>query len=241
LIAGQQHAAERAAERCLGFQPKAGDVEMRAFLLSARGNALRLCGDYAAALTCLRSALEACPQRGGFWFNLGLLHKGSDGVERPVAYRLDDSGLLGGDDPTRPHCADVSYGGRTLTSDCAGFALHCAGIARKQPGYKGSKGEWLNTDSVLDDAHGQQRFFRTLRPGEEALPGDLVVTRSKYLLGVRIKAGHMEVLVRRAVPGFKAMTIGCSQRFGRDTAIGVGYVWSPACQVIRPLFYKEAA
>jgi hypothetical protein len=166
--------------------------------------------------------------------HLSLLHKGSDGVRRPVAYRLDDSGLLGGDDPRAPHCADVSYGGRTLTADCAGFALYSIGLARKQPGYKGSKGEWLNTDSVLDDAHGQQKFFRTLKLGERALPGDLIVTRGAYLLGKRVKAGHVEVLLRRAAPGYKMLSIGCSPRFGRDTAIGVGEQWSAACEVVRP-------
>ena len=171
--------------------------------------------------------------------HLRILFKGNDGIERPIAYRLDDSGLLGGDDPLAEHCADVSYGGRTLTADCIGFALYCAGIARRQPGFKGSRGEWLNTDSVLDDAHGAQVFFRTLKPGEKARPGDLVVTRSKFLLGKRIRAGHIEMLLRPAALDFKAMTIGCSPRFGRETAIGVGYTWSDACEVVRPLNYTD--
>lgn len=171
--------------------------------------------------------------------HLTILHKGSDGVERPIAYRLDDSGLLGGDDPYAKYCADESYGGRTLTSDCIGFALYCAGIAREQHGYKGSRGEWLNTDSVLDDAHGQAKFFRLLKPGGKARAGDLVVTRSKYLLGARIKAGHIEMLLRPPAGTFKGVTIGCSPRFGRDTAIGVGYIWSTACEIVRPLNYTD--
>lgn len=170
--------------------------------------------------------------------HLVLTYVGSDGVERPLAYRLDDSGLLGGQNPKARHCADLSYGGRTLTSDCIGFALYCAGIARKQPGYKGSRGEHLNTDAVLDDAHGQAKFFE-LVPKDEAHRGDLVVTRSKYVLGVRVKPGHIEMLLRPAMPGFKALSIGCSPRFGRDTAIGVGFVWTDNYEVVRPLNYTN--
>jgi hypothetical protein len=113
--------------------------------------------------------------------HLSLTHVGSDGIERPVAYRLDESGLLGGDDPEGPHCADVSYGGRTLTSDCIGFALYCA--------------------------------------------------------KVRLSPGHIEMLVREPLPNFKALTIGCSPRFGRDTAIGVGPVWTDKYEVVRPRNY----
>lgn len=171
-------------------------------------------------------------------YHLEILHKGSDGIARPIAYRLDDSGLLGGKYPNAPHCADVSYGGRTLTSDCTGFALYAAGIARNQPGYKGSRGESLNTDAVLDDAHGQRAFFCPVKPGE-ALRGDLVVMRGKYLLKVRVKAGHIEMLLRPPTLDFKGMTIGCSPRFGRDTAIGVGYIWSDACEIVRPLNYID--
>ncbi len=169
--------------------------------------------------------------------HLTILHEGEDGVFRPIAYRLDDSGLLGGDDPSAPHCADLSYGDRTLTSDCAGFVLYCVGLARLQPGYTGSMGPWLNTDSIIADAHGQQRFFKPVKQ-EDARMGDLIVTKSKYLLGKRIKPGHVEVLLRRAAPGFKALSIGCSPRFARDAAIGVGPAWSSACEVVRALNVK---
>ncbi len=171
--------------------------------------------------------------------HLTVLYKGRDGILRPIAYRLDESGLLGGDDPYAGNCAEVSYGGRTLTADCTAFALFSAGIARTQKGYKGSRGESLNTDAVLDDAHGQQKFFRLLKAGEPARRGDLVVMRSKYVLKVRVKAGHIEMLLRPPAPGFKGMTIGCSPRFGRDTAIGVGFVWSDACEIVRPLNYTD--
>jgi hypothetical protein len=157
----------------------------------------------------------------------------------PIAYRLDDSGLLGGDDPEATDCADWSYGYRRKTADCVGFALWAAGIARKQKGFKGLNGEWLNTDSVLADAEGDMRFFRPLMAGERARVADLVVSRSRRVLGRRVP-GHIGVLLRpRPAEGYEHMVIDCSPRHGRDTAIGVGTPWSKDCHIIRPLFYKE--
>lgn len=165
-----------------------------------------------------------------------------DFIPAPVSYRLDDSGRLGGDDPSAPHCADWSYGYRTLTSDCIGFALYCAGLARYQPGYWGTRGAWLNTDSVLDDADRQMAFFRHLMSGERVKPGDLLVSRSDYLFGVRKKVGHIGVIVRPAPSGaFEHLVVDCSPRHGRTTAINTGYPWSTRCQVVRPLHYKETA
>lgn len=163
-----------------------------------------------------------------------------DFIPAPVAYRLDTSGRLGGDDPSAEHCADWSYGYRTLTSDCIGFALYCAGLARYQPGYHGSRGAWLNTDSILDDADRQMAFFRHLLSGERVKPGDLLVSRSEYLLGVRKRIGHIGVIVRPAPSdAFEHLVVDCSPSHGRTTAINTRYAWSPKCQVVRPLHYKE--
>lgn len=164
-------------------------------------------------------------------------------VASPVAYRLDDSGQLGGDDPTAPHCADWSFGYRTLTADCIGFALYCAGIARYQPDYKGLNGSWLNTDSVVADAQRIRRFFDTVDAGEEVKPGDLMVTRSKYTLGVMTKRGHIGVIVRPAPSAaFNDLVIDCSPFHGRTTAIGLRKEpWARDYVVVRPLSYKEAA
>ncbi len=160
----------------------------------------------------------------------------------PLAYRLDDSGCLGGDDPAAENCGDWSYGYRRLTADCIGFALYCAGIARRQPGYNGSRGEWLNTDSVLDDAAGPMKFFRFLSvsAGEKPLPGDLCVSAStKGILTSR--PGHIGVVIRPAPsPAYNHLVIDCSPFHGRDTAVGLREPWSDKCKIVRPLFYKEA-
>lgn len=70
-------AAASAAEQCLGLGSHPEAAELRGFLLAARGNALRLLGDYPAAQQSVEAALREDPERGGFWFNLGLVHKAS--------------------------------------------------------------------------------------------------------------------------------------------------------------------
>jgi tetratricopeptide (TPR) repeat protein len=67
--------AAGSAERCLGSQQGAHGEEMRGFLLASQGNALRLLGEYEQALTKLEAAIAEEPERGSWWFNLGLLHK----------------------------------------------------------------------------------------------------------------------------------------------------------------------
>ena len=69
---GPAQLAVSAAERCLqaGVGP-----EVAPFLLAAGGNALRLLARYEEAHAALERALQAQPERAGFWFNLGLLHK----------------------------------------------------------------------------------------------------------------------------------------------------------------------
>lgn len=165
-----------------------------------------------------------------------------DFTPAPVEYRNDDSGNLGGDDPTAPHCADWSYGWRKLTADCVGFMLYCAGISRQQPDYAGLNGMWLNTDSILSDARGHRRFFRFLDAGERVLPADLLVSPSVFVNGTRTKDGHCGVIIRpKPSDAFDHLVIDCSPRHGRTTAINTGGHWNDKCIVVRPLFYKEAA
>lgn len=161
-----------------------------------------------------------------------------DAGNRPIAYRLED--YNGGKDPTAEHCADWSYGLRTPTADCVGLALWASGIDRKQPAYKGSLGPWLNTDSLLADAHGDMVYCRPLMSGEAAKAGDWLISPStRSILGKR-KPGHIGVIVRPALlPGQQHLVVDCSTRHGRDTAVNTGGPWSKACQVIRPLFYAE--
>lgn len=153
----------------------------------------------------------------------------ADAGNRPINYRLDDSGLLGGRDPERPHCADWSYGLRVPTSDCIGFALWASGIDRYQPEFNGTNEHWLNCRSLLDDAEGDMVFCRTLLSGEAAKVGDWLLSGSHIGVIVRPKSG----------PGLDHLVVDCSPRHGRFTAINTGGPWSGECQVIRPLFYAE--
>lgn len=163
-----------------------------------------------------------------------------DFLPAPIAYRLDNSGLLGGDDPSAPLCADWSYGYRTLTADCIGFALWAAGMSRYQPGYVGMNGSWLNTDSLVRDAEGQMKYVRPVMSGERVLPGDFFVTTSKYVMGIRREVGHIGIVVRpRPSDAFEHLLIDCSPFHGKTTAIGLRKPWSTEGHFLRPLHYKE--
>jgi hypothetical protein len=72
---GPAQLAAEAAARCLARLQDQGDAPARAELWMARANALRLCHAHDEALACAQRALAAEPMRGGFWFDLGLLHK----------------------------------------------------------------------------------------------------------------------------------------------------------------------
>lgn len=164
------------------------------------------------------------------WHHATLLVQGADGNSRPVAYRLEEKN--GGRDPNAPHCADLSYPDIVPTSDCIGLVLFCSGIDRLQPGYKGSRGEWLNCASLLDDADSIGKFCNPT-DDHRARPGDWLVTRS-----------HIAMIVRPAVYfggrlQFDHLVIDCSPRHGRTTAVGVGAPWSDACRVLRPTFYVQ--
>lgn len=152
------------------------------------------------------------------------LLKNKLGELKPIAYRLKD--YNGGDDPTRIHCANWSYGERTPTSDCIGLLLWSSGVDRKQPGYKGSLGEWLNCASLIADARGAQVYCRPLKPGEKAEIGDWLLTKD-----------HCGLIVRPdndSTDGFDHLVVDCSPRHGRDRAVNTGYPWSEACRVFVP-------
>jgi hypothetical protein len=152
------------------------------------------------------------------------LYKNVDGKLVPIAYRLKD--VNGGDNPRSMHCAGISYGGRTPTADCIGLVLWASGIDRKQPGYDGLLGEWLNCKSLLSDARREKRYCRYLTPRETALPGDWLLTPD-----------HIGMIVRPdpdPAGGFDHLVVDCSPRHGRDRAVNTGYPWSEACVVVRP-------
>lgn len=158
----------------------------------------------------------------------------ADAGNRPINYRLD-AGFNGGADPLAPHCASWSFGDRTPTSDCIGLVLWASGIDRLQPGYKGSRGEWLNCASLLDDAQGAARFCElasiVIARGGKVEPGDWLITRD-----------HIGMIVRpdtttNVVDG-DHLVVDCSPRHGRAHAVDTGYPWSDACVVVKPKFYK---
>jgi hypothetical protein len=159
----------------------------------------------------------------------------SDAGGRGIAYRLE-GGFNGGFNPEAEHCASWSYGPRTPTADCIGFVLWASGIDRMQPGYHGTRDEWLNCASLLDDAHGEKKFCRTLSKEETGLPGDWMLTD-----------GHIGMVLRYtpmiANPKFRYLVADCSPRHAidenRNSAINTGYAWSDYYQIIRPLIYAE--
>lgn len=157
----------------------------------------------------------------------------ADAGNRPIGYRLTP-GYNGGFDPTAEHCASWSYGGRSPTADCIGFVLWASGIDRFQPGYKGSRGEWLNCASLLDDAHGARVFCEPVEAdtqGGKAKPGDWCLDR-----------GHISMVLRPATRTSDVLVIDCSPRHdqSRQAGIGVGYPWSEACEIVRPKFYADS-
>lgn len=182
-----------------------------------RGTKLTLQRDYVVARGWSQIAAIPTPPPGA----------PADAGNRPIAYRLE-GGFNGGFDPRAPHCASWSYGDRTPTADCIGFVLWASGIDRMQPGYKGTRGEWLNCASILDDAKGPRVYCELVGDDEDvvALPGDWLVTPD-----------HIGLIVRPANATSGVLVIDCSPRHRRDAAINTGYAWSDACQVVRPKFY----
>jgi hypothetical protein len=159
-----------------------------------------------------------------------------DAGGRPITYRLETEN--GGDDPSQAGCWDWSFGNRTPTADCIGLVLHCLGIDRLQPGFKGSRGEWLNCASICDDADGARVFFEPIAI-DQAIEGDVIISRGKD--GGH---GHIAVIVRRAcrwkvgdrVETSPPLVIDCSRRhedqLGHE-GVGLGTPWSTSCRAVR--------
>lgn len=143
-----------------------------------------------------------------------------DAGGRTIQYSREP-GKNGGFDPTAKHCA--SWTDKKIpTADCVGFALWACGIDRLQPGYDGSRGEWLNCGALWDDAEGDAKFVRFV-PDEEAKAGDCLLTKD-----------HIGVIIRPECKNDAHMVLDCSPRHGRhNSAIETGGPWSDACKVIR--------
>lgn len=153
----------------------------------------------------------------------------------PIAYRLHD--MNGGFDPEAPYCASWSYGNRTPTADCIGLVLWASKIDRKQPGYKGSQGEWLSCISIIDDARKEGRFSKLVGNdevhGKKARPGDWLVN-----------SAHIGMVIRPETEVSALLVIDCSPRHAtdanRNAAIGIGRAWADDCIIVRPTNYRDA-
>lgn len=176
-------------------------------------------------ITCIPAPLKGAPAGAG---------------GRPIAYRLA-SGFNGGSDPTAPHCASWSFGGNTPTADCIGFALWASGIDRMQPGYEGSRDEWLNCASLLDDADTERKFCRPLTNmvlnKERPQAGDWLLTEGHIGFIVRPETSWSVEGVTHKLP---TLVVDCSPRHGFVESIQFGTAWSKDCRTIRPLIYAES-
>ena len=84
------------AQRCL-VEAAAATADERAYVQMALANALRLTRAYAEALPLYEAALAAHPERGTWWFNLGLLHKATGSFADAFAANQNARARLGDD------------------------------------------------------------------------------------------------------------------------------------------------
>jgi len=94
--AGPARLAVDAVDRCLAAAPTLGTQDsLFGYLHINRANALRLLHAYDEALPAFETALRAQPDNGGWWFNLGLLHKARLAFREGLDANLRARALLG--------------------------------------------------------------------------------------------------------------------------------------------------
>lgn len=96
----------------------------------------------------------------------------------------------GGRDP-RPSSPFTKRNGHA-GSDCVGFTSWCLGHDRFQPESFPYYDGWINTDSLMMDARGEQSWYAEVKRPE---PGDVVVFPSVYKDGKRLRMGHIGLVV----------------------------------------------
>lgn len=89
--------------------------------------------------------------------------------------------------------------------DCSGFAAWSLGRDRKTDEIGGG---WISTDSIVADATGPRRMFRAVPIGEAA-PGDLVVYGGQRVGGVRVRIGHVGVVVEAGATWDAVRVVHC--------------------------------
>jgi hypothetical protein len=88
--------AAKLARRCVDASDAHADPRThRAYAHMALANAARLCRDWDAARAAFVTALDAVPDRGWWWFNLGLLHKARGEWREALAVNERARNLLG--------------------------------------------------------------------------------------------------------------------------------------------------
>jgi tetratricopeptide (TPR) repeat protein len=98
LPGGPAERAAEAARRCLATLGDA-DPTSRAYLTINLANALRLARRLDEALPVYEQALALAPERGGWWFNLGLLHKARHDFAAALVANQRARELLGDERP----------------------------------------------------------------------------------------------------------------------------------------------
>jgi tetratricopeptide (TPR) repeat protein len=97
---GPARRAADAAARCLSSpEVLAAHPELVGYLHMSRANALRLLRAFDEALVAYRAALAEQPERGSWWFNLGLLHKARGEWAEAFAVNQRAHALLGDEKP----------------------------------------------------------------------------------------------------------------------------------------------
>ncbi len=93
---GPARRAADAAARCLAAaDARAAHPELVGYLHMSRANALRLLRSHEEALASYRAAIAKQPERGGWWFNLGLLHKATGNWAEAFAVNQRARAMLG--------------------------------------------------------------------------------------------------------------------------------------------------
>jgi tetratricopeptide (TPR) repeat protein len=94
-----QRAAEAAARCLVAPGTRAAHPDLVGYLHMSRANALRLLRAHDEALASYHAALAERPERGSWWFNLGLLHKAKGEWAEAFAINQRAHALLGDEKP----------------------------------------------------------------------------------------------------------------------------------------------
>lgn len=162
-----------------------------------------------------------------------------DAVPSAIKYLLGH----GGKHPSFPHPGEPAFGPRVWAADCSAFAAWCLGLhASNEPGFPHFSGD-IATQSVWEAATKRTGWFEFVDRPE---PGDLAVYPNTYLLGVRVKVGHVGLVVQPQQGAefgwFASRVIHCSssasKKLGHAIAETDARIWQKRGRFVR--FLKAA-